>query len=177
MKVLADIKGQSVMRWVLLIVILVVLVALALVAAENNAPASFTGKMGTISGSVSYPSDVIPDGLAVCAENISTKEQVCTGGFNMLEETGDGFIKHERFTYGIGYQLAVPAGTYLVFAQVPGFGEDFRAYYSEFVLFCMDEFVPDDLVNCDDHSPIELEIKNGDVVEHVDPGDWYAPEE
>lgn len=111
-------------------------------------------KSGTIEGSLSFPSEGIPENLEVCAENQDTKEVYCT----------DEHIQDSKYTYGIGYTLNVPAGIYLVYALDPS--GDYKAYYSEFVTCGLS-------VNCPSHEPIPVEVKAGETTSDVDPQDWY----
>ena len=111
-------------------------------------------KKGTIEGSFSFPSEGIPEGLKVCAENQDTKEVYCT----------DQHINDPKYTYGLGYILEVPAGTYFVYAMAPG--DDYQAYYSEFVTCGLS-------VDCPSHEPISVEVKVGVTISDVDPQDWY----
>lgn len=109
---------------------------------------------GTIEGSLSYPSEFIPEDMKVCAENQSTKEVQCTSQH----------IQNPKYTYGVGYMLEVPAGTYLVYASLPG--DDYQAHYSEFVTCGLS-------VDCPSHEPIPVEIKAGETVSNIDAVDWY----
>jgi len=117
--------------------------------------------MGEIEGSLSYPSEVIPN-LEVCAESINTNEEFCT--YEQIEE--------RKFDYGFGYLIEVPEGEYYVYArQIEGLGvdmEDYKAYYSEFVECGLD-------IECLSHDPIVVKVEAGEKVEDIDPQDWYAP--
>jgi hypothetical protein len=109
---------------------------------------------GTIEGSMSFPGEGIPDYIEVCAENQSTKEVLCT-----TER-----INNSKYTYGIGYMLAVPAGGYYVYALDPN--RNYKAYYSEFVTCGLS-------IDCPSHDLILVEVKAGEMVSEVDPQDWY----
>ncbi len=109
---------------------------------------------GTIEGSMSFPGEGIPEYIEVCAENQSTKEVFCTSEH----------IQNPKYTYGIGYMLDVPAGTYLVYALDPN--RNYKAYYSEFVTCGLS-------VDCVSHEPILVEVKVGQTTSEVDPQDWY----
>ena len=111
-------------------------------------------KNGTIEGSLSYPSEFIPEEMEVCAENQSTKEVHCTSKH----------IQNPKYTYGVGYMLEVPAGTYLVYASLPG--DDYQAHYSEFVTCGLS-------VDCPSHEPIPVEVEVGETVSNIDAVDWY----
>ena len=123
----------------------------------------------TLSGSVSYPSDAIPDGLVICAENIKTGKTTCTGPFISSSQGGTGFLSDDKFTHGVGYELPVPAGVYNVYATAPGL--ESKAYYSYFVA-CVSADEQRGQV-CDDHTPIDIEVVPGQSTTGIDPGDWY----
>lgn len=104
---------------------------------------------GTITGPLTFPSDYLPDDLAVCARNV---------------ETGDQFCDADKS--GATYSLAVTAGRYTVWAQtgdMPGH----RAFYSNAVTCGLD-------IACTDHAPVIVEVAAGQTVDAVSPGDWYA---
>src|SRR5665647_272175 len=96
---------------------------------------------GVIEGSLSYPSEFIPDDMTICAENLATKKIYCT----------NKHIDARKYRYKEGYKLTVPPGEYHVFAQLPDparhgadYSKDYRAYYSKFVTCGMS-------VKCKDH--------------------------
>lgn len=108
--------------------------------------------MGTIEGSLSYPSEGIPP-MNICAEDINTKKQFCT----------TEHLKNSKYLYGEGYKISAPVGNYYVFATVGKLG-DYRAYYSNF--------------QCGNgkgttHDPIMVEVKTGETISGVDACDWY----
>ena len=104
---------------------------------------------GTISGPLTFPSDYLPDDLAVCAR---------------IVETGDQFCDADKS--GATYSLTVAAGHYTVWAQtgdMPGY----QAFYTNAVACGL-------AVACTDHAPVVVEVAGGQTVEAVSPGDWYA---
>lgn len=109
---------------------------------------------GTIEGSMSFPGEGIPDYIQVCAENQATKEVLCT----------NEHIQNQKYTYGIGYKLEVPVGTYYVYALDPN--ANYKAYYNEFVTCGLS-------VDCSSHTLILVEVKAGQTTSGVDPQDWY----
>ena len=118
---------------------------------------------GVIEGSLSYPSEFIPDDMTICAENLATKKIYCT----------NKHINARKYRYKVGYKLPVPAGDYHVYAQLPDparygaeYPKDYRAYYSQFVKCGMS-------VECKDHTPIVVKVKSGETVSGIDPQDWY----
>lgn len=117
------------------------------------------GLLGTITGSISYPSEFIPEKLTVCAENVYNRGVFCT----------QDKIKDSSYEYGVGYKLNLPEGSYYVYAYLPNEDLDkvaYKAYYSEFVL-CGLEY------SCQSHDPVLIDVKAGSVVSDVDPQDWY----
>lgn len=111
---------------------------------------------GTIEGSLSFPSEGIPVNMQVCAEDSNTQQNYCTN-----EHFNDN-----KYTYGVGYKIEVPSGSYFVYAQVPNFGNGYRAYYNEFVTCGLS-------VNCQSHENIEVNVSAGQTITGIDPQDWY----
>lgn len=109
---------------------------------------------GTIEGSIGFPSEIIPGNLNICAENTQTEQTLCTSTQ----------ITDKKYTYGVGYNLEVPTGTYFVYAKLPD--QEYQAYYSEFVTCGLS-------VNCKSHNPIEVSVLAGKTTSRVDPQDWY----
>lgn len=118
---------------------------------------------GTITGELSYPSDYIPPDIHVCAEDVATAENHCTG--KHIAGPNDATL----------YELSVPAGDYRVYAKLTdpesyaGYGPDYRAYYSELVVCGLDA------ERCTSHTPVVVTVAAGERVEKIDPIDWYAP--
>lgn len=75
---------------------------------------------GIIEGSLSYPSEGIPDNVEACAESVTSFQEYCT----------TDRVEGGQYRYGIGYELEVPPGSYEVYAYRPDM-PDFRAYYTE----------------------------------------------
>jgi len=119
---------------------------------ENNQTGEIKS-MGIIEGSLSYPSEVIPE-LIICAEDINNDQQYCT-----TEQ-----IEDEKYTYSKGYKLEVPVGKYFVFAQRED--NDRKAYYSEYVICGI-------RADCPSHKPVVVTVDEGETVSEVDPHDWY----
>ena len=134
----------------------------------SNAPAPGAASSlasGTITGTLSYPSDHIPREIHICAEGVESGKISCTNEHIM--QTG----KDVRTTY----RLVVEPGRYYVYSILPesadfdpSTGVDYRAYYSEFVT-CGSQ------ASCPSHEPIVVEVQAGKTVERIDPNDWYAP--
>lgn len=129
------------------------------VAAGPNVSAQ---QAGTITGSLSYPSDFDFPRMIVCAEAIDLKSIHCT----------DKRAVNRRGKLRVTYRLKVPAGSYHVFATIVNDEpvenyRGYKAYYSEFVTCGLN-------VNCPSHAPLKVTVRAGQTVTRVDPGDWYA---
>lgn len=104
-------------------------------------------KLGTIQGTLSYPSEGIPDNMQVCAETLHQAQIKCVQGQNSV------------------YSLEVDPGTYFVYAYLPD-NPTLKAYYSEFVTCGL-------MAECPSHAPIEVIVAAGDNILDIDPADWY----
>jgi hypothetical protein len=115
-------------------------------------------KEGTIEGSLSYPSEYIPEDMQICARaSVAAASAFCTSDH----------ITDSRYTYGVGYKLTVPYGQYYVYAQ-PDDTSNYLAYYTEYVQCGMTE-------NCTSHDWVVVTVSEANPhVENIDPGDWYA---
>jgi hypothetical protein len=118
---------------------------------------------GVIEGSLSYPSEFIPDDMTICAEDLATKQIYST----------NKHVKAKKYQYKVGYKLTVPPGDYHVYAQLPDparygatYTKDYRAYYSQFIKCGLS-------VECQDHTPIVVKVKSSETVSGIDPQDWY----
>jgi hypothetical protein len=109
---------------------------------------------GTIEGSLSYPSEGIPEDMFVCAETLAGVQAVCTSEH----------IDDPKYEYGEGYILEMAPGTYYVYAQIPG--DDYKAYYTEHVTCGL-------TVECESHEKIEVVVEASQTTSNVDPIDWY----
>lgn len=122
---------------------------------------------GMLTGSVSYPSEEIPNGLMVCAEEVEARATRCTRPYQS-QTTGD-FITGTQFTYGIGYSLPVLPGVYHVFAKAPLL-PDTRAYYT-----ALSPCAAYQQQLCSDHTILPVTVRAGKTTSQTDPTDWYAP--
>lgn len=122
---------------------------------SEAAPAPVASKAapeaGKIAGSLSYPSDYLPDDLQICAEETTSGVVTCKGGFK-----------------DSSYVLELPVGTYHVWARTDDYEAGYRAYYNEAVRCGLD-------VACNDRTAIDVAVKAGETITGVDPADWYAP--
>lgn len=108
---------------------------------------------GYLEGSLSYPSEFIPENMQICANNAATGKDYCT-----YQQ-----IKDQKYLYGVGYKLPVPAGTYEIMAVV---GSSFGGY-SQFVTCGMD------VNNCASHDLEQVAVKVGQTIRDLDIMDWY----
>lgn len=110
---------------------------------------------GAISGTVSFPSEVIP-ALRLVAFNTAS----------------DAFVALELAAGSGDYRMDfVPPGTYeLVAYPLEGFRDApvFAGAYTRAVACGLD-------VSCTDHSLIAFEVRAGEETVGIDPADWYAP--
>lgn len=122
---------------------------------EEDAAKEEENKTGTIEGSLSYPSEGIPEDMKVCAVNIMTNKETCTSKQ----------LKSSQYTNGTGYKLEVPAGTYNVYAWT-SIMPDCKAYYSEAVTCGLESA-------CTSHKPLSVKVTASKTTSKVDPADWY----
>lgn len=121
---------------------------------ENSAPergvdTTLPAEPAKISGSLTAPSEYMPEDLSVCAETVDGKTAHC-----------DAEVTKSIFTGS--YSLTLPPGSYRVYArtkEVP----NYKAYYSR----CSSTS------DCASHSPIVVDLKEGDERTGVDPVDWF----
>jgi hypothetical protein len=106
---------------------------------------------GTISGSLSYPSEAIPP-LRIVAFAADTLEPAAT-----LETAANQS----------DYSISVPYGAYYVVAYT--LDGRLAGGYSSAVICGLS-------VDCADHTLIPVVVAPGYAPEGIDPADWYAPE-
>jgi hypothetical protein len=111
---------------------------------------------GTVEGSLVYPAEAIPPDLRVCAVNLDSSRETCTADR----------LRESRFKNGQGYRLTMAPGRYQIFAVVPSFNPNYRAYYSRFVTCGY-------AAGCSDHAPITVAITAGQTLTGIEPGDFY----
>lgn len=122
-------------------------------SSNNNQNNTATG--GIIEGALSFPSEKIPEDMMVCAEHLISKQIYCT----------DQHILADKYLYGVGYSLHIPAGEYVIYAQTKDY-PDYKAYYNKFVLCGLE-------AGCTDHTSIPIVIEEGKTITNIDPIDWY----
>ena len=106
---------------------------------------------GSITGSLSYPSEFIPP-LRVFAFQVGTQSYFYVDTLK------------DQSTYQIDN---LPPGNYQVVAYI--LGGTLAAGYSQAVPCGLS-------VDCTNHELIQVPVDSGQVVTGVDPGDWYTPE-
>jgi hypothetical protein len=112
-------------------------------------------EMGTIIGTLSYPSEGIPPLRVVAFE-------ANTGEYSYVDTA----------TNQSTYTIDLPVGTYNVVAYSiggDGFPTGLSGGYSQAVPCGLS-------VDCTDHSLIDVSVTVGATASGVDPGDWYAPD-
>lgn len=110
----------------------------------------------SIEGSLSYPSDSIPQDMEVCAVDVNdAKNTICT----------KDHITDKKYTYGVGYKLELAPGAYNVYATT-SFWQGYKAYYDEFVTCGMK-------YSCQSHNALEVKVEAGKNLTDIDPIDWY----
>lgn len=149
---------------ILVVILLIGVLVLRRVSSETRQviEVDTTDHWGKITGSLSYPSDYIPN-MGVCAEIVGGTEEHCT--YEMLED--------EDYTYGYGYEIAVPPGDYNVYSYLVDSAsetgeadDDYKAYYSKFVICGMD-------ISCTSHQALKVSVDRNEKVSRIDPIDWY----
>lgn len=108
---------------------------------------------GSIEGTFSFPSEEIPSTLIACAENIETKDIICN---DSLKESG--LADH--------FMIAVPEGSYYVYAINTADQTQYKAYFTEYVTCGLK-------ASCTSHTKIPVEVFAGKVTKDIKPHDWY----
>lgn len=123
-------------------------------------------KNGTIEGSLTYPADVIP-AMTVYAEDITTGKTY----------SSDIQINDSAYTYGVGYKIEVPAGSYYVYGtlkeQMGGITTSKKAYYNEYVACILSNKFTD--VSCEgkDTAKKTVVVKSDETTNDIGVGDWW----
>ncbi|MEJ5224713.1 MAG: hypothetical protein WHV44_09680 [Anaerolineales bacterium] len=129
---------------------------LTAIAAQSPTEAPVSSSTGSISGSLGYPSDVIPP-LRVVAYRLGTEEYYYVQ------------TRLEQSTYQIDN---LPPGTYHVIAYV----NDPQGQFMPGMAGGYTAAVPCGLLaECTDHSLLEVVVNAGAVTSNINPTDWYAP--
>lgn len=129
-------------------------------ATPFTTPSATPPQSGSIQGSMVYPSDAIPGVMVACAENVETRETLCSE-------------KRRNWETGVRYSLKLSPGRYYVYGTLlPGddsVGEmrGMKAYYTDYIKCGMGE-------NCKSNKRIILEVKAGETLAGITVGDWWA---
>jgi hypothetical protein len=105
---------------------------------------------GFIKGKMAYPSDGIPGVMVACAENIETKETICSE-------------KRKGWEERVSYSLQLPPGKYYVYGKLlPGDDsvgdmQNESAYYTDYMKCGMG-------ATCTSHRRIQLEVRPGETL-------------
>ena len=133
--------------------------SMALAASSVNPAPNGQQLLGTVEGSLSYPSEMIPKDLQVCAETLNKELVLCT----------DEHIVDSKYMYGEGFKLNMPPGEYYIYAQSDFFDQlnntHFKGYYSDFS-------VCGGGAQCNSHNPIAVNVDPGQIVTGLLPNDW-----
>lgn len=121
--------------------------------------ADLAAAKGYLNGSLSYPAGGLPMDLKVCAENSSDSSKTFCS-YNRITDA--------VYVYGLGYKLAVPAGTYHVYQSSSTTGTEIKGLYSEFVKCGMDA------THCSSHAWVDVAVTVGKTTTGIDPADWYS---
>jgi hypothetical protein len=108
---------------------------------------------GMIIGTLSYPAETLPSERVVA--------------WNTADRT---YFSVDNAAGQSDYRLKVPAGTYHVVAYViggAGLPSGLAGGYTNMVPCGLS-------ADCTDHTLIPVEVKAGDTIENINPGDWYA---
>ena len=118
---------------------------------EAPHPATDIPGYGVVEGAINYPAAVNPP-LDIYIQTLDGRER-----FAMRTEQG-----------WTAFANTVPAGTYHVFARVAGDESGSGGGYTQAVICGLH-------ASCDDHSLIEVEVREGKASKNIDILDWYAP--
>lgn len=119
------------------------------VATAAKQPATTASQpTGTITGKRIFPAEGLPADFTTCAVNMANGQATCIAG---NEDT---------------YSLTVAPGKYQVYAMVPSFRSDYKAYYDQFIVCGIK-------AECTDHTPITITVPAGGTRSGVDVGDFY----
>jgi len=152
-------------KYILVLIILATLVAGIIIINSDltGEELSETSQYGTIEGSLGYPSEEIPEDIRVCARNVKTQKEYCT----------KNHVRNEKYKYGVGYKVKVPAGNYYLIASRSQFESEeslFRGHYTEYVTCGLKE-------ECDSHESVQVGVEGGEVVSNVDMLDWFRADD
>ncbi len=137
-----------------------------ILASDQDIARAMPGTEGTLTGSAAYPAGSAPPDLTVCAEAVDRPFTACT---EVTEEAGS--------LHGLGYRLAVPAGTYRVYSVSKATDPEYRGYYTAGVR-CERQFADRpgyEASQCSDRSILTVPVTGGQTVPRIDAIDYYGP--
>ena len=129
-------------------------------ASPTPAPTPTPPEFGFIKGKMAYPSEAIPGVMVACAENIETKETICSQ-------------KRKGWEERVIYSLRLPPGKYYVYGKLlpgddsVGDTQNERVYYTDYMKCGMG-------ATCTSHKRIQLEVRPGETLDGITVGDWWA---
>lgn len=110
-------------------------------------------EQGKAEGRLAYPSEMIPELLVVAFNSQDNSE----------------FYYEKTDLNQTSYEIQLPEGNYYLVSYVLDEEGSYGGGYTEAVGCGLS-------VECEDHSLIEVEVKDNTVLEDIDLTDWYAPE-
>ncbi len=119
---------------------------------------------GKIAGSFTYPGESIPSEMSACVEDSVTREKIVCSEQQIKDD--------ERFIYGVGYEVTVPAGKYYVYVDQG----DTKAYFNGYTARVdKEDGWPDyDNNKCkSEYQPIVVTVEAGKTTDGATLADWY----
>lgn len=110
-------------------------------------------QQGKVEGRLSYPSEMIPELLVVA--------------FNSQDNSEFYYVKTDLNQ--ASYEIELPEGNYYLVSYVLDEEGNYGGGYTEAVGCGLS-------VECEDHSLIEVKVKDNALLDNIDLTDWYAPE-
>jgi hypothetical protein len=130
---------------------------------DNSTQAEIDPNTITVKGSVTYPSEAFPDSFAVCALNLSTKQEQCTSEI----------LNSDAYINGYGYELVLEKGEYNFFAKDTEGDIKFPAFYNAYMKSLVDSGDwPAHDGTCEEYQPINVNLDSYSG-EDIAVGDWY----
>ena len=118
---------------------------------------------GMIAGSLSYPSEYIPDDMTISAEDLATQKVYSTSKHLMAK----------KYQYKADYKLAVPPRRLPRLCRAPRSGPAWRRLCQGLPGLLLGIVKWGMNVNCKSPAPITVKVKSGETIRGIDPQDWY----
>lgn len=142
-------------------ILALLLLAASLLACAHVQGGGSEGDSATkIRGSLTYPSERIPDSVRVCAQNVASLEDICS----------DNQIESDEFIYGVGYELELASGDYKIYAKDGSTKAFHNAYVGDLVV--NGEWSDYSNFACEELNPIAIATDEYSG-EDIAVGDWY----